>query len=125
MNVDGFRSIYRNFRKISDRTHGNVKCISGSLTPDSLFKVLRIADVHGSSFMDIGAGDGKPLAVAVACGASSAHGFELPENRANAFIFKAAMSQFVNAMFPNSSILSRTRLEFKDIEKVYPNLSVS
>ena len=46
---------------------------------------------------------------------------ELPENQANAFIFKAAMSQFANSMFPNSSILSRARLEFKDIEKVYPN----
>ena len=27
----------------------------------------------------------------------------------------------MNAMFPNSSILSRNRLEFKDIEKVHPN----
>ena len=118
-----FRSIYRRFRKNSDNSHGNVKGVSGSLTPDSLYKVLTVADVNETNVVDIGAGDGKPLAAAMAYGASSAHGFELPENQANAFIFKAAMSMIVNSMFLNPSVLSRVRLEFKDIETVCSNSS--
>ncbi len=45
------------------------------------------------------------------------YGFELPENRASKFIFKAAMSRIWDSLFPKSS-LSRARLEFKDIEQV-------
>ena len=87
------QSIYRTFRRISDSAHGNVKGISGSLTPRSLHKVQAVADVYCVNFMDIGAGDRKPMAAAIACGASSAYGLELQENRANKFIFKAAMSR--------------------------------
>jgi hypothetical protein len=110
------QSIYRTFRRISDSAHGNVKGISGCLTPGSLHKVLTVADVYGLNFMDIGAGDGKPMAAAMACGASSAYGFELPENQANKFIFKAALSRISDSLFSKSSI-SRVRLEFKDIEQ--------
>ena len=73
------QSIYRTFRKISDNSHSNVKGISGSLTPGSMHKKFTAADVNGVNFLDIGAGDGKPIAAAVAYGASSAQGFELPE----------------------------------------------
>ena len=45
------------------------------------------------------------------------YGFDLPENRASKFIFKAAMSRIWDSLFPKSS-LSRARLEFKDIEQV-------
>lgn len=116
--VIAFRSIYRTYRKISDNAHGNVKGVSGSLTPDSLYKVMTVANVYGSNFMDIGAGDGKPIAAAMVSGAKTAHGFELPENRANAFIFKAAMSRIAKSMFPNLSVLSCARLDFQDIEQV-------
>ena len=48
------------------------------------------------------------------------YGFDLPENRASKFIFKAAMSRIWDSLFPKSSdsSLSRARLEFKDIEQV-------
>lgn len=44
-----------------------------------MHKKFTAADVNGVNFLDIGAGDGKPIAAAVAYGASSAQGFELPE----------------------------------------------
>jgi hypothetical protein len=69
--VIAVRSIYRTFRKISDNAHGNVKGVSGCLTPGSLHKVLSVANVYGSNFMDIGAGDGKPIAAALVSGANS------------------------------------------------------
>ena len=123
--VIAVRSIYRTFRKISDNAHGNVKGVSGCLTPGSLHKVLTVANVYGSNFMDIGAGDGKPIAAALVSGAKTAHGFELPENRANAFIFNAAMSRIAMSMFPNLSVLSCARLDFQDIEQVCRTLRSS
>ena len=109
--------IYRTFRKTSDNSHGNVKGISGSLTPGSMHKIFTAADVNGVNFLDIGAGDGKPIAAAVAYGASSAQGFELPENQANAFIFKAAIqfSQIAKLKIPKSSVLSLAQIVFEDI----------
>ena len=112
------RTIYRKFRSVADNAHGNTIGVSGSLTPDSLHKVLQIAKVFGSHFLDIGAGDGRPMAAAMASGASSVHGYELPQNQANAFIFNAAMRQITHSLFSIPSYDSRVRLEFEDIEQV-------
>jgi hypothetical protein len=46
------------------------------------------------------------------------YGFELQENQASKFIFKAVMSRISDSLFPKSS-LSRAQLEFKDIEQVH------
>lgn len=83
-----------------------------------MHKIFTAADVNGVNFLDIGAGDGKPIAAAVAYGASSAQGFELPENQANAFIFKAAICQIAKLKISKSSVLSRAQIVFQDIEQV-------
>ncbi len=108
---------------ISDNAHGNVKGISGSLTPGSLNKVFRDANVFGSKFLDVGAGNGRAMAAAYGSGASSVYGFELPDNQANAFIFEAAMRKIAQCRFFKSSTLHRARLDFTDIEKVLPALT--
>ena len=94
-----------------------MKGISGSLTPGSLYTILRVGDVYGLNFLDFGAGDGKAIAAAMAEGANSGHGFELPENQANEFIFKAAMIQ-IKKLIDSESSFSRVRVEFKDIHQV-------
>ena len=121
--VKRFRVIYHVFRKVSDNAHGNVKGVSGSLTPGSLHKVLTDADVFGLKFLDIGAGDGRAIAAALASGASSASGFELPDNQATAFIFEAAMRKIEQSMLFTSSTMCRrrARLDFTDIEQVQPD----
>ena len=64
------------------------------------------------------------VAAAVADGACSAQGFEanfeLPENQANAFIFKAAIqfSQIAKLKIPKSSVLSLAQIVFEDIKQV-------
>jgi hypothetical protein len=60
------------------------------------------------------------VAAAVAYGACSAQGFELPENQANAFIFKAAIqfSQIAKLKIPKSSVLSLAQIVFEDIKQV-------
>ena len=85
------QSVYRIFKSSSDGIHGNTRGFHGSLTAHSVQKVFNAVDVYGRSFMDIGFGTGVVLAAALASGASKAHGFELPENRANQYIFQAAM----------------------------------
>jgi hypothetical protein len=60
------------------------------------------------------------VAAAVADGACFAQGFELQENQANAFIFKAAIqfSQIAKLKIPKSSVLSLAQIVFEDIKQV-------
>ena len=107
-------SVYRIFKSSSDGIHGNTRGFHGSLTAHSIQKVFNAVDVYGRSFMDIGFGTGIVLAAALASGASKAHGFELPENRANQYIFQAAMRKICEV--PDFS--RRALLNFNDIAKV-------
>ena len=100
------------FNKISDGAHGNTSGFHGSLTPHSMWKVFKAMDVFGRSFADIGAGNGILLSAAVSNGAGNAHGYELPENKANRYIFKAAMARMTKISH------ARANLEFKNVEKV-------
>ena len=102
------------FKKISDGAHGNTSGFHGSLTPHSMWKVFQAMDVFGRSFADLGAGNGILLSAALANGASKAHGFELPENKANRYIFEAATARMTKVF----SSRARAHLEFKNIEKV-------
>ena len=110
-------AIYRIFGRISDNADCNSDGFSGSLTAESLLKVLNAGDVFGSRFLDIGAGVGRPLAAAYSLGASSVHGFELPQNKSHRYIFDASMKQISQSLFHNPK-LNFSRLEFEDIEKV-------
>ena len=110
------RDIYRTFRSVSNNAHGNGKGFSEILTPDSLFKIIRAANVFGSNFVDIGCSEGKPMAAALAEGAASVHGFELPRHKANSFIFEAAMTRIERKS--STKLLSRSIMSFKDIDKV-------
>ena len=112
------KAIYRIFRRISDNADCNSDGFSGSLTPESLLKVLNAGDVFGSRFLDIGAGVGRPLAAAYSLGASSVHGFELPKNKSHRYIFDASMKEISQSLFHNPFNLNFSRLEFEDIEKV-------
>jgi predicted RNA methylase len=108
------KKVYSLFKKISDGAHGNSSGFHGSLTPHSMWKIFRAIDVFGRSFADLGAGNGILLSAALSNGASKAHGFELPENKANRYIFKAAMAR----MTKDFSSGARADLEFKNVEKV-------
>ncbi len=102
------------FKKICDGAHGNTSGFHGSLTPHSTWKILEALDVFGRSFADIGAGNGIFLSAALSNGASKAHGFELPGNEANRYIFKAAIARMTKIF----SSRAHADLEFKNIEKV-------
>jgi len=108
------KKVYSLFKKISDGAHGNTSGFHGSLTPHSMWKVFQEIDVYGSSFADIGAGNGILLYAALIHGAGNAHGYELPENKANRYIFKAAMARMTKIL----SSRARAELEFKNVEKV-------
>ena len=111
-----FNDIYRTFRSVSDNTHGNVEGVSGSLTPGSFFRIFKVADVFGSNYVDIGSGEGKTMAAALAEGASSVQGFELPQNKANNLIYEAAMKRIERKF--HSRLLPRSTMTFMNIEKV-------
>jgi hypothetical protein len=54
------------------------------------------------------------LYAALIHGAGNVHGYELPENKANRYIFKAAMARMTKIL----SSRARAELEFKNVEKV-------
>jgi ribosomal protein L11 methylase PrmA len=102
------------FKKTSDGAHGNTSGFHGSLTSNSTWKIFEALHVCGRSFADLGAGNGILLSAALANGARKAHGFELPENKANRYIFEAATARMTKVF----SSRARAHLEFKNIEKV-------
>ena len=112
------QSVYRVFKNSSDGIHGNTRGFHGTLTAHSVQKVFNAVDVYGRSFMDIGFGTGAVLAAALASGASKAHGFELPENRANQYIFQAAMRKISKKLCDIPDFSRRALLKFNDIAKV-------
>jgi hypothetical protein len=114
MELLSIKKVYSLFKKISDGAHGNTSGFHGSLTPHSMWKIFQEIDVFGSSFADIGAGNGILLYAALINGAGNAHGYELPENKANRYIFKAAMARMTKIL----SSRARAELEFKNVEKV-------
>ncbi len=114
MELLSIKKVYSLFKKISDGAHGNTSGFHGSLTPHSMWNFFQEIDVFGSSFADIGAGNGILLYAALINGAGNAHGYELLENKANRYIFKAAMARMTKIL----SSRARAELEFKNVEKV-------
>jgi len=112
------KSVYRWFTSVSGGAHGNTRGFHGSLTAHSLQKVLNEVDVYERNFVDIGFGTGVVLAAALISGASKAHGFELPENQANKYIFEAAMRKISVKVCQISDFSRRALLDFNDITQV-------
>ena len=101
---DQLRQMYRIYKLISDNAHGNIKGLTGSLTSSCLLDVLNALHVTGQGrrIFDCGAADGKVLAAALILGSEGAHGFELPENAANRFIFQSVLNRIVPVRFEST-----------------------
>ena len=115
-----FRQLYRIYSLISDNAHGNVTGLTGSLNFSCLLRVLNALNISGQGrrLIDGGAADGKVLAAALILGSDGAHGFELPENSANRFIFQSVLTRIVPLFNLNPQALQRTHLQFSDIASV-------
>jgi predicted RNA methylase len=113
------QSVVRMFKAAAGGAHGNTRGFHGSLTAFSLQKILSAVDPFGKSFVDIGFGTGVVLAAALAAGASKAHGYELPGNEANRYIFQAAMKRWSKQHFYNNDLSRQAVLEFNDVEEVF------
>ena len=111
-------AIYCIFRRISDNADCNSDGFSGSLTAESLLRVLNAGNVFGSHFLDIGAGVGRPLSAAIALGASSVHGFELPLNQSHLYIFEASIKEISQSLYFKPIDFKIQHLDFEDIDKV-------
>ena len=64
--------------------------VNGSVTASSLVKILKSIYAHDHMFVDLGAGNGRVILAALATGANSAVGFELPDNNSYSLLFCAA-----------------------------------
>ena len=117
---DQLRQMYRIYKLISDNAHGNIKGLTGSLTSSCLLDVLNALHVTGQGrrIFDCGAADGRVLAAALILGSEGAHGFELPENAANRFIFQSVLNRIIPLFDLNQHALQRTHLQFTDISNV-------
>ncbi len=117
------KSVVRIFKSVSDGAHANTRGFHGSLpvTAYSLQKIFNEVDPYGRNFLDIGFSTGVVLAAALTSGAAKAHGFELPENQANQYIFEAAMRRISSKLYHIPDISRPVRLDFNDIVKVFLN----
>jgi ribosomal protein L11 methylase PrmA len=118
MGLEKTKSVVRIFKSVSDGAHANTRGFHGSLTAYSLQKIFHEVDPYGRNFLDIGFGTGVVLAAALTSGAAKAHGFELPENQANQYIFQAAMRRISSNLCHIPDISRRVMLDFKDIVEV-------
>jgi hypothetical protein len=114
------RQLYRIYSLVSDNAHGNTKGLTGSLNYSSLLLVLRALNITGQGrrLFDCGAADGKVLAAALILGSEGAHGYELPENSSNRYIFQSVMNRIAAHFELNRQAIDRTHLEFSDIKNV-------
>jgi hypothetical protein len=71
---------------------GSTEGTGGSVNPLGMVRIFRAMRIQGRNFVDLGAGDGRVLAAAAACGAHTAWGCELPGNTGCIMIFNALMA---------------------------------
>lgn len=96
------RRVYSHYRKLSDGCDGKAVGFGGSLSPKSLAAILNLMKIVGRRVLDFGAGDGRVLAAALALGAQSAAGYELPGNIAQKFVFDAVILRMIITSPPKS-----------------------
>jgi hypothetical protein len=71
---------------------GSVAGIGGSVNPFGMVLLFQAMRLRGRNFVDLGAGDGRVLVAAVACGARRAWGCELPVNTGCIGVFLALLN---------------------------------
>lgn len=72
---------------------GRCAGLNGSISPRSLSAVFLILGIEGQRLVDLGAGEGRVLAAALACGADRVFGYELPENGACKYVLDAVLNR--------------------------------
>ena len=110
--------VYRLFKKAAGGADGGVEGVNGSVSPLSLHRILTLLRIHGRRLVDLGAGEGRVLVAAIACGALKAFGHELPANRGHWHVFKAALVQLTRADPEQEVLLRNAGLFAEDIDKV-------
>lgn len=83
-------AVYKVMKKCGDGADGGMVGVNGSVTASSLVKILKSIHAHDHVLVDLGAGDGRVMLAALAVGADTAVGFELPENSSYKLLFCAA-----------------------------------
>ncbi len=83
--------MYREFKKAGGGgADGHVVGLNGSINPRCVEIVLTWMEVNGKAVLDFGCASGKFLVCASVAGAHRAIGVELPDNKAQKYIFDAA-----------------------------------
>lgn len=77
---------------------GSTEGTGGSINPLGMVRIFRAMRIQGRNFVDMGAGDGRVLAAAAACGAHAGWGCELPVNAGCIMIFNALMDMMAMKM---------------------------
>jgi hypothetical protein len=88
--LDRVNQVYKVMKKCGDGADGGGVGVNGSVRASSLFKILEKIHARDHVFLDLGAGDGRVMLAALAIGADTAVGFELPENSSYKLLFCAA-----------------------------------
>ena len=82
--------VYRTMKKCSDGADDGVVGFNGSVTASSLVKILNSIHAPRHNFVDLGAGAGRVILAALAIGANTSVGVELPENVSQTILFRSA-----------------------------------
>lgn len=86
--------VYRTYKKATlGGCNGRCAGHDGSLSPIWLFRVLQCLGIMRQIVVDLGAGDGRVLVSALACGADQAFGYELPKNKACKYVLDAVLKK--------------------------------
>ena len=107
------RIIYKCYKRVSDGCDGKSVGFGGSLSPGSMARLFGVVDMYGIRSVDMGAGDGRFMVAAMANGAGSAIGYELPENLPQKLIFDAVSSRLPLRTTKSGEWIA------KDIDEVY------
>ena len=85
--------VYKIFRKCGDGADGGGTGVNGSVNSSGLIKNLNSLHVRNADvFLDLGSGDDRVILAALAMGANTSFGFELPQNISYSLLFNAAQS---------------------------------
>ena len=92
--------VYKIFRKCGDGADGGGTGVDGSVNSSSLIKNLNSLHVRNADvFLDLCARDGRVILAALAMGANTSFGFELPQNISYSLLFNAAQSMLQTRRF--------------------------
>ena len=110
---EGTKRIYKLYRKITDGCDGKHSGFGGSLSAISMARVFRELDIYGGNFVDFGCADGRVLHAALMSRAFSVVGYELPDNKAQKYIFDAVLSKMPPPLINHAKWIPR------DIDQVF------